>query len=727
MKNLVIVESPAKAKTIENILGADYKVVATVGHLIDLPKKNLGVDVDNNFKPVYEVIPGKDKVLSKIKKNLKSTKGNVYLAVDPDREGEAIAWQVEDYFKLKDAKRAVFHEITKTAVTKAIKEAGKTNMELVEAQRARRVLDRLVGYPLSQLIWEKIRYGLSAGRVQSAALRLIMEREKEIENFKPEEFWNIWADVLLADKDQVRVKLVKIDGKPVFKKVKIDRKVKAADIVQDLKKAAWSVEKVDIRQQRRSPPPPFITATLQQGANRAFGYSSKQTMALAQRLYQGVSIKGKGRKSLITYIRTDSVNLANQAVEAMRKTIEAKYGVEYLESQPRRYRNRTKMAQEAHEAIRPTYFDLEPAKVKADLKPKEYRLYKFIYDRALATQMKPAVFDVVDLYVQAEGKTKVYSFNTQAKSLKFEGFMKLYKKSNISIDKDKEQILSLSSQIDKKTKVDLKKIDKEQQFTKPPARYNDASLIKKLKDYGIGRPSTYASIISTLINRNYVVREEKALWPTDTGEVVNDFLLKYFNYIVDYDFTSQMEDDLDKVAVGKMEWQKLVREFYQPFARDIAQKKKSIDKQDVVQIEKSDKKCPECGKPMVVKLGRYGKFYSCSGYPDCKGILPYEKSKTSRNQEILDVKSDKFKRKYLPAPKDGKTEFVLKKGRFGYFWAHPDYPKVKEARPLLLKETCPECKKPLLERKSRRGQTFIGCSGYPKCKYIKKKKKVKKK
>ena len=690
-KPIIFVESPAKAKTIYNYLGGEFNVMATMGHLIDLPKSKLGVDIEHNYEPQYVAIKGKKTLINQIKKAVKESP-EIYLAQDPDREGEAIAWQVVDLSKEPESKfkRIIFHEITKPAILEAVKNPRKIDDNLVEAQKARRILDRLVGYPLSELLWHKIRYGLSAGRVQSAALRLIVERQEEIDNFKPETLYYLGletpdAKFWVLDKKKFTKYQIKPEELDDFKK-KLEglQTVKVADVTKTIEK--------------ETPPPPFTTSSLQQTANKLYGFSAKTTMRIAQELYQGMDIEGLGRKALITYMRTDSVRLSNVAIGSIRKFVKEKYGEEMLNPQARVYKTRTKLAQEAHEAIRPVYINITPEELKGKIPETHYKLYKLIWMRTLATQFKPAGYTVIKATLDVD-LTKDTILGVKQRVLSFAGYKSLYNIDKSSEEKQEEydKLLAL------KPGVELKVLEliTEQFETKPPAPYTDATLVKKLEKLGIGRPSTFASIIDTLIRRGYVERQSKYLIPTDTGKIVLKFLKEHFPQIVDYDFTAKMEDKLDDIAQGTESRVKFLSNFYPDFKKQIEQKEEKVKKQDLVVLEKTDKTCPKCGAPMVLKLGRYGKFYSCSRFPECNGMLPY----IDENKYVI--------------PEKAKTgEWVLKAGPYGKFWAHKDYPKVKETAPLLLKETCPKCGAHLVERKNKKGRTFIGCSAYPKCDYI---------
>ena len=691
-KNLLIVESPAKAKTINKYLGKEYKVMATVGHVIDLPKSDLGVDVENGFKPLFETIYGKGKILKDLKKAVPKD-GRVYLAMDPDREGEAIAWHVNDFLKLKNSKRVTFHEITKDAILEAIKDAGEVNNDLVEAQKARRVLDRLFGYELSELLWKKIWYGLSAGRVQSVALRIIVEREEDREAFKPEEFWDFLVKVS-KEKEKLEIKLLKKDDKKYIPK--------NADEVDSLKKELGDSEYivVDIvkKEIKKNPYPPYTTSTLQQSANNVLGYSAKRTMALAQSLYQS---------GYITYMRTDSLYIGNKAVDQIRQVIKSTFGEQYLSEKPRFYKNKSKNAQEAHEAIRPTDFSFNLEISKGKLNNDEYKLYSLIWKRAVSSQMQSKRVENLSIYFQPIKKlTNIYTFSVGAQKTLFDGFRAIYGNS-----KEENELIQEISNV----KInDIFKKDEfvmEQKFTQPPARFTEATLVKELESLGIGRPSTYATIISTIQARGYVTKDGKFLLPTDIGRVVTHFLKKNFSDLVDYKYTANVEDKLDDIAKGKQEYVPFLDQQYKPLIKDIEKADKEVKKDDVVILGNSDEKCPVCKSPMVVRLGRYGKFLSCSKFPDCKGMKDLD-----GGIESLDFE------KYLKVEKCPKcgSKMILKNSKYGKFWACEKYPECKGTTPLLLKEKCPECGEYLVERRSKWGKTFKGCSGYPNCKYIKK-------
>ncbi len=641
--NLVIVESPAKGKTIERYLGKDYHVLASFGHVRDLPKSKLGVDTEHNYEPTY-IIPTKaKKVITQLKNELKIS-DTVYLATDYDREGEAIAWHILEALKLKDStktvvKRITFHEITEDAIKEAIKHPRDVDHDLVDAQQARRVLDRLVGYKLSPFLWKKVYTGLSAGRVQSVAVRIIVDREREIQAFVAVEYWSIEAD-LAAKKEKFTANLVTRSGEKVDK-LAIKTKEESAKIIDDLSDSTYIVIATTKKTVNRNPYPPFTTSTLQQTASHQLGYTAKRTMALAQQLYEA---------GHITYMRTDSVNLSTQAVGAAREYIEKTYGKQYLPAAARGYKTKSKGAQEAHEAIRPTHPEKTPEQLAGDLPPDQHKLYELIWKRLIACQMAAATFEQLSADIETKGKTGQYIFRASGQNVVFDGYLKLWS--------EKLDVKSLPD-LEKGQEVDLVKLRPEQHFTEPPARYNEASLIKALEENGIGRPSTYAPTISTIVDRGYVKIENRQFQPQEVGYIVTDLLKEHFPQIVDVTFTAGLEEDLDQIAEGKKEWVKVIDEFYQPFAKHLQEKEQTVEKQKTE--EPTDEICEKCGKPMVAKLGRFGRFLACSGFPDCKN-----------------------------------TKAILKTTGV----------------------TCPDCGKgEVVERMTRRRRKFWGCSLYPECKY----------
>jgi DNA topoisomerase-1 len=708
---LVIVESPTKAKTISRFLPRDFKVESSYGHIRDLPKSKLGIDVEKNFTPNYVILPKAQKKIASLKTETKKA-NTVILATDEDREGEAIAWHIVETLDLDETKdkkaktkknieRIVFHEITKKAIEEALKNPRGINMNLVDAQQARRVLDRLVGYELSPFLWKKIKRGLSAGRVQSAAMRLIAEREQEIKNFKSEEYWTITASLLKIknERNKFEAILIKKGGK-VIPKLGIKSKIEADKILKDLKKAEYEIADIRKREVKRIPSPPFTTSTLQQEANSRFRFSAKQTMMVAQQLYEGISINGS-QTGLITYMRTDSVNLSSESAVAAKKLIEKKIGKEYALQTPRFYKTKSKSAQEAHEAIRPTMPEKTPDELKKYLNPNQLKLYTLIWQRMIASQMQPAVFEATsaDILAQQNHNNNSLSYTLRANGfvVKFDGFLKIYEgKTNI-----KENILP---ELSKNEKLKLIKLTPSQKFTQPPARYSEATLVKTLEENGIGRPSTYAPIISTIQERGYVEKDEnRRFFPTEIGIMVNNLLVKHFPKVVDIKFTAGMEKNLDEIAAGKIKWQPVIKEFYEPFKENLNKKTKEVKKEDLMRI---DRKCPECGSQMVVKFGRFGKFYACSKYPECKHTEATEEEK-----KIQEENSGEFCEK-CGAP------MSVKRGKYGMFLGCSNYPECKNIKKIqrAIGVKCPKCDDgDILERKTKRGKIFYGCSRWPKC------------
>jgi len=694
-KTLVIVESPTKAKTITKFLGKDFKVESSFGHVRDLPQKKLGVDVEHNFEPEY-VIPLKSKNTVTKLKSAAVKADNVILATDEDREGEAIAWHLANILDLNDknSQRITFHEITKKAIDEALKNPRRLDLSLVDAQQARRILDRLVGYKLSPLLWKKVAKGLSAGRVQSVAVRLVVDREREIEKFKKEEFWNIEA-TLEKNKQNFVAQLIKENNKPITKLGIKDEK-QAQGILDNLNNAKYVVEKIERKETFKAPPAPFTTSTMQQEAARKLGFSAKQTMMLAQKLYEGIELGPEGSVGLITYMRTDSLNLSSYSLDNIRSYIKDKIGQDYLPANPKIYKTKSKGAQEAHEAIRPTDIFKSPDEIAQYLEPRQLKLYKLIWQRTLASQMQPAILDstIVDI------KANDYTFQATGSIVKFDGFMKVYKAAV------KENILPT---LKEKDNLNLIKLDKIQHFTQPPARYTEATLIKALEKNGIGRPSTYAPTLSTIQERNYIVKdEEKKLRPTEIGIIVIDLLVEHFPNIVDLNFTASVEKELDDIAEGKMKWQKVIAEFYDPFAKVLKDKEKEISKKDITE-EKTDIKCEKCGSPMVIKLGRFGKFLACSNYPECKNTQPLFGTKEEAVAEETNEK----------CPKCG-SALKVKTGRFGKFLACSNYPECKFTKNIQksIGVKCPKCGEgDIVVKRSKRGKIFFACNRYPDCDY----------
>ncbi|XOB41164.1 MAG: type I DNA topoisomerase [Candidatus Nealsonbacteria bacterium] len=686
---LVIVESPTKCKTLEKFLGKDYKVAATMGHIRDLPEKTLGIDTEHDFDPEYVAIARRKDTIKELKETISKAE-KIYLAMDPDREGEAIAWHLSELLKLKDAKRIVFNEITKQAVVKAAKNPRDIDMQLVNAQQARRILDRLVGYKLSPLLWKKITRRLSAGRVQSVAVRLVAEREKEIEDFKPQEYWSIEA---LFEKEEKEFKaiLIKKDNKTI-PKLGIKNKKETNQIIKDLKKAEYKVADIEEKERKKNPLPPFTTSTLQQTAWRRFRFSAKKTMLFAQKLYEN---------GLITYHRTDSLNLSQQSLSQAKEFIINTYGQNYWPGFFRKYKAKGKV-QEAHEAIRPTYPEKTPQGLKLD--KNALRIYELIWSRFIASQMSAALFNSLKIDIAA----KDYLFRANGQTLKFDGFLKVY---SLKIE---EAILPA---LVVKELLKLKKLLSLQHFTQPPPRYTEASLIKTLEENGIGRPSTYAPILSTIQLRNYIEKDEQRRFkPTEIGNRVNDLLVNHFPKIVDVGFTKEMEEDLDKIAKGEKKWVPVIKEFYKDFEKTLIAKEKEIPHKKLT-YEKTRQKCPNCGSPVVIKLGRYGKFYACSNFPKCKYTKSLKKNELKikcpkcKNGEVVE-KRTKTKKIFYGCSNWPECDFAT--------W---DKPHIKKGLLNLGKKTveqCPECKSSLVETK--RG--LIKCSN-KECRYIKQSKQKK--
>ncbi len=705
-KNLVIVESPAKTRTLSRFLGKDYEILATVGHIIDLPKSKIGINVDDGFKPDYQVIKGKEKVIAALKKAAKKAT-TIYLAPDPDREGEAIAWHVANSIDQKNSHivRVAFNEITESAVREAINNPREIDMNKVNAQQARRVLDRIVGYTVSPFLWKTVARNLSAGRVQSVALRLICEREAEIKAFKPQEYWQITADLATKDKEKFTARLYQIDGKSVVrptetgaKKITIGSEKEVNKYLDELKQAEFSVDSIKKTQRSRKPLPPFITSTLQQDAARVYRMSPKATMATAQKLYEGIEIGQDGPTGLITYMRTDSVRVSNEALTAVRKHIGKEYGREYLPAKPVPY-GKKKSAQDAHEAIRPTYLDLPPEKVKKALTPQQFKLYSLIWNRFVASQMNPAKFDVETVDIKA-GR---FTFRVTAQKMVFDGFLKVYHETKEPDENGNGDKIYNLPDLTEGDPLNLVKLNSSQAFTKPPARFSEAMLVKELEADGIGRPSTYASIISTLKDRKYVESEERKLVPTELGTTVNKILVENLPDIFNVDFTANMEQDLDQIEEGAEDWVSVMRSFYDPFVKTINHLKGREKKIKESMVETTDEKCEKCGSPMVIKWGRNGRFMACSAYPECKTTrpLPGEEAQMETNEKCEKCGSP----------------MVVKVGRFGRFLACSAYPDCKTTKAITLGIDCPRdgCKGQITEKRTRGKKIFYGCSKYPKC------------
>ncbi|WP_372519700.1 type I DNA topoisomerase [Candidatus Ruminimicrobiellum ovillum] len=709
MKSLVIVESPAKSKTISKMLGSDYIVKSSFGHIRDLPEKEIGVDIEKNFKPTYVAMPKSKKIIADLKKAV-SEVGHVYLATDLDREGEAIAWHLKELLKLSDdtTDRITFHEITESAIKEAVKNPRKLDMALVDSQQARRILDRLVGYKLSPILWKKVRKGLSAGRVQSVAVMMICDREEEIEKFVPVEYWSIEAELQKDNDISFTANLISKDGKK-FEKLEIQNKEQADNILKELESAQYKVASVEKKERKRSPYPPYTTSTMQQDVSRRIGFSSSKTMSVAQKLYEGIAIGNQGVVGLITYMRTDSLNIASIAQKEALNFIETSYGKGFVPSKPRFYKTKSKGAQEAHEAIRPTSVKRTPEMMKPYLTADEYKLYKAIWNRFVASQMADAVYDTVTIDIQANN----YMFRATGSTLKFDGFMKVY---SIQDEDTKEPKLPVLSENDI---LNLIKIVPEQHFTEPPARYNEASLIKTLEEYGIGRPSTYAPTIKTILDRMYVRLENKKFYPTDLGIVVNKFLKENFKDVINYKFTADIEEEFDDIAENKLKWQDVLKKFYTPFESHLT-KAESATRQKIAP-KATNEVCPKCGKPMVIRESRRGPFMACSGYPECKTTFSVDKdgNKISNEPEKTEEKCPKcggimlkkmgFRGPYLACEHypECKTTYSLDKNGNKVIKPEPEKTDIK----------CEKCGSPMLKRIGKRGP-FLTCSAFPKCRNL---------
>lgn len=711
-KNLVIVESPAKSKTLKKYLGKDFEILASYGHVRDLLPKEGAVDPDNDFAMKYQIIEKNAKHTDAIVKALKKA-DTLYLATDPDREGEAISWHLLEILKkkklIKDKPvyRIAFNEITKKAVNDAVANPRELSIDMVNAQQARRALDYLVGFNLSPLLWKKIRRGLSAGRVQSPALRMIAEREDEIERFEKREYWTMESDLKANKKDAFSAKLTHYKGEKLEQFSITDEKT-ATDAEQAINKAAAGkliVETVEKKQRRRNPAAPFITSTLQQEASRKLGFTAQRTMRTAQQLYEGIDI-GDEAIGLISYMRTDSVNLASEAIEQLRELITERYGKENLPKEPKTYKTKSKNAQEAHEAIRPTVVSLTPDSIKDKLSADQFKLYSLIWKRTVACQMVHATINMVGVDLSAgEGNT----FRATGSTIVKPGFMAVYQEGlDDSKEGDDEKLLPPLKEGDE---VELLVLRPEQHFTEPPPRYTEASLVKTLEEHGIGRPSTYASIISTLQAREYVELDKKRFKPTDVGRVVNKFLTEHFSRYVDYDFTANLEDELDAISRGEKEWIPLMKDFWGPFKALVDDKEVSVQRKDVTQ-EAMDEECPKCAKPLSIRLGRRGRFVGCTAFPECDYTRNLGEDGESTEPEIVEGRSCPH----------CESDLIIRHGRYGKFIGCSNYPKCKYIEPIEqpadTEVECPECKQgTILQRKSRYGKIFFSCGRYPDCSY----------
>jgi len=699
-RSLVVVESPTKVKTIQKYLDGKFVVKASMGHVRDLPKSQLGVDPKKNFKPKYVVSPTKKKVLDELKKAAEKADA-LYVATDPDREGEAIGWHLAQELPVDKKKvyRITFNEITERAVKSAFQQPGKIDIKKVDAQQARRVLDRLVGYKLSPLLWDKLRRGLSAGRVQSVAVRLIVDREREIQAFQPVEYWSLHARLRGQQPPDFTATLKEIAGE----KASLGSEEAIQQVVAGLEGARWLVGTVTRGERRRNPAPPFITSTLQQDAGKKLGFWARKTMTIAQQLYEGIEVDGDGPIGLITYMRTDSVQVSRDAQDATRAWVTERLGAEYLPETAPVYRSRGR-AQEAHEAIRPADVSRDPKSLARVLTRDQLALYRLIWERFVASQMQPAVYDTVAADISAG----TCLFRAQGQTMKFKGFTAVYEESRddgeAAPEDDTESALP---NLTEGEILELLGLDPKQHFTQPPPRYTEASLVKALEELGIGRPSTYASILGTIINdRGYVRRERRTLFPTELGIEVTDLLLPFFKDIMNVEFTAQMEDELDRIEEGELKWVDAVKDFYGPFKRDLDNAEKNMPNAKAgVETEEA---CPECGSPLKERWGRFGKFIACSTYPDCKYTRNLDGSQRAEDEPTDET-----------CPTCGKP-MVIKHGRFGKFIACSGYPECKTTKPVTLGIACPEpgCPGALVERRSKRGRTFYGCSAYPECKFV---------
>ena len=721
LKSLVIVESPAKARTINKYLGKNYVVKASLGHVQDLPKKELAVDVDNDFEPTYAVIEGKKKLIDELRKLAKKSEA-VYLAADPDREGEAICYHLAEVLQGKRSQtlkiyRVLFNEITKKGIQKAFESPGVVDINRVDAQQARRVLDRLVGYKISPLLWDKVRRGLSAGRVQSVALRLVVDREKEIKAFEKREYWTLDAALKASKPPQFKARLARRNNE-VFE---IADEAASNSVVGTLDGASYTVEAVTTKEKKRNPVAPFITSTLQQEVARKIRFSVKRTMVLAQRLYEGIELGDEGATGLITYMRTDSPRVSDDAVAECRAFVTEHYGAEYLPEKPNVYKGRKK-AQDAHEAIRPTSVALTPEFLKKHLSEDELKVYSIIWKRFVASQMRPALFDQTSIEVTAKGKDdNLYTLRSTGSVPKFDGFRKVYEEGKDQKGEEEDELKTKLPLVSQGETLDLVKLDPEQHFTEPPPRYSEATLVKELEARGVGRPSTYAAILSTIVDREYANKVGGRFIPSELGMVVTQLLLESFADIFDVAYTAKMEEELDEIEEGKRNWRQLMSSFYEKFSKDLENAEKTMT--DMKRLERpTELTCDKCSKPMVIRWGRHGSFIACSGYPECTNTRELQ-------VDLPDVDSADL------AEIEGDTEYcpncgrpmALKRGRFGTFHACTGYPDCKTTRAVgkeakkpdvPLEEKCPKCDNHLVRKSGRFGE-FTACSNYPDCRYVK--------
>lgn len=695
-KSLVIVESNAKTKTISKFLGPGYDVLSSVGHIKDLPKQRLGVDLEDNFEPEYITIRGKGKILNQLRKSAIGAE-DIYIATDPDREGEAIAYHLAEEIKTNknNIHRVLFNEITEKAVKQALENPTKIDLQKVAAQKARRVVDRLVGYQVSPILWRTVYRGLSAGRVQSVALRLICEREEEIENFVPEEYWSIKAELQGKKTEPFFSKLIKIEDK--FPELPNEQKT--LEIIEDLRTQTYLVKDIRKKQVSRSPAPPFTTSTMQQAAARRLGYTSKKIMMIAQQLYEGIELGTEGSVGLITYMRTDSTRISEEALQAAREYIFVNYGKEYLPHSARKFKVKSG-AQDAHEAIRPTSMQREPRSIKRYLTSEQFKLYELIWKRFVASQMEAARLEITTIDISAGDR---YLFRTTGSIILFRGFLQVYEDvSGENDEKDSEENMQIPKDLQVGEILQLLDLIPQQHFTKPPPRYSESSLIKELDALGIGRPSTYAIIISTILARKYIEKLQRQLAPTELGKTVNKILIQNFPNIFNVKFTAHMEEDLDKIESGQKNFLEVTQEFYNPFHKALEEVNSRKDEIKIALQKETEERCPRCGGDLVIRWGRNGKFVACTSYPNCKFTKPLEESKEVE--------------KYCE--KCGR-QMVIKSGRYGRFLACSGYPDCKNTQPLSIGVNCPkeDCSGFIVEKRSKRGRTFYGCSRYPDCKF----------
>jgi len=705
-KSLVIVESPAKAKTLKKYLGRAYDVKASVGHIRDLPKSTLGVDVENDFAPTYEMIKGKQKVVEELQKAAKKA-SKIYLAADPDREGEAIAWHVATELKIPDSKihRVLFNEITKAAVLKALETPGVLNKARYESQQARRILDRLVGYKISPILWTKVQRGLSAGRVQSVAVRMISDREKEIKAFNAKAYWSVTARVLASEaKAEFEARLVKVAEQKIDR-LSIDTEEWANEIVKATEKGTWKIGSVQQKARKRNPDAPFITSTMQQEASKRLYFSAKKTMTLAQQLYEGVELGEQGATGLITYMRTDSTRLSPDALKDARDYVTKTLGENYIPKAPNEFKNK-KNAQDAHEAVRPTSIQWTPEFVKPFLDADQFKLYELIWKRYLACQMEPALYDQTSVEIEVKGTDgKNYGYRANGSILRFPGFLAVWQ----SEDEKEETPEGELPDINEKTRVSCQKVVNEKHMTQPPPRYSESSLIKELEEKGIGRPSTYAAILSTIQDRKYVEKKENRFYPTELGQIVTDLLVESFPNIVDVTFTASMENQLDLVEEGEANWVKILSEFYTPFQETL---KVAAENMRNLKAEETptDLDCPKCAKKLIIKWGRNGRFVACQGYPECRFTSEFTTTDGKIALVVQPTTDEKCPNCASP--------MMVKTGRFGRFLACSAYPGCKTTKAITTGIKCPECKEgELSEKRTRFGKSFFSCSRYPECKY----------